>query len=293
MTRPWSGRARHAVAATLAIFALSRAAQADPAMWVIRDADSMIYLVGTMHLLKHETEWNKTKVLGVLAGSQELWLEIADPTNQSVGLPLIQRYGMDREHSLSSKLNRTQLEKLNRVAQQYHVPMATLEPMQPWLAALILTELPLQSAGYDPNAGLDMILKAEAEKRGEKVLGLETMEDQVRFLAELPEPIQIGFLESTLDDVIKGVALMDVLAKAWLNGDLKTINELAVEDVKNNQPEVYRRLLVQRNVQWSEKIVELLKRSGVQLIAVGAAHLAGRDSVQSLLAKRGIHVESF
>ena len=293
MSRVFSRRALRCAAAVLATLALSRAADADPAMWVIRDADSTIYLIGTMHLLKHETEWNRAKVLGALAESKELWLEVADPTNQAAALPLIQRYGFDREHSLSSKLDRSQQEKLNKVAAQYHVPMSLLDPMQPWMAALLLTELPLQSAGYDPNAGLDMILKTEAEKRGEQVLGLETIEDQIRFLAELPEQIQIQFLESTLDEVSQGVALVDALAKAWVNGDLKTINELLVQEVKSKEPGIYQRLFVQRNVQWSEKIAELLGRSGVQVIAVGAGHLAGEDSLQTQLLKRGIRVESF
>ncbi|MFN2541960.1 MAG: TraB/GumN family protein [Chthoniobacterales bacterium] len=292
MTLSSSGVIRCATA-ILATLAFSRVANADPAIWVIRDADSTIYLIGTMHLLKHETEWNRAKVMGALAASEELWLEIADPTNQAVALPLIQRYGFDPQHRLSSKLSAAEQEKLSRVAAQYHMAISTLDPMRPWMAAMILSELPLQSAGYDPNAGVDMILKAEAEKRGEKVLGFETMEDQIRFLADLPEPIQIEFLESTLDEVSKGLALVDALAKAWVNGDTKTIDELGIEEVRTKEPEVYDKLLVRRNVQWSEKITELLKRSGVQLIAVGAAHLVGPDSVQAQLAKRGIRVETF
>ena len=286
-------RKLRAVGAIIASFALSCGASADPAMWVVRDADSTIYLIGTVHLLKHETDWNRARVLGALGESSELWLEIADPTNQAVALPLIQRYGFDRERTLSGKLTPAQREKLSKIAEQYHMPMSTLEPMQPWLAAMILTELPLQSAGYDVNAGLDMILKGEAEKRGEKVFGFETIEDQVRALAELPERIQIEFLETTLDDVSKGLALIETVTKAWVNGDTRTLAELLVEEVKRKEPEVYEKLLVRRNAQWADKIAELLKRSGVQLIAVGAGHLAGPDSLQSQLAKRGIRVETF
>jgi len=293
MTLSFSGRTVRALAVIFVLLALSRSAKADPAMWVIRDADSTIYLIGTLHLLKHTTEWNRARVLGALAESKELWLEVADPTNQTVALPLIQRYGFDRQRGLSTKLSPAQQEKLKKVAGQYSVPLSNLEPMQPWMAAIILTELPLQSAGYDPNAGVDMILKAEAEKRGATVLGFETLEQHIRILAELPERIQIEFLESTLDEVSKGIALVDTLARAWVNGDTKTINELVVEEVREKEPEVYRRLLVQRNVQWSEKIAALLQRSGVQLIAVGAGHLAGPDSLQMQLLKRGIRVETF
>jgi hypothetical protein len=52
-------------------------------------------------------------------------------------------------------------------------------------------------------------------------------------------------------------------------------------------------LIVRRNISWTGKIQEMLKGSGVQIIAVGAGHLAGPDSVQTQLEKRGIKVERY
>jgi uncharacterized protein YbaP (TraB family) len=87
--------------------------------------------------------------------------------------------------------------------------------------------------------------------------------------------------------------LLDKLAKAWLDGDTDTIARLSVDDMKKEAPGVYQRLIVQRNIAWSEKIAGMLKGSGVQQIAVGAAHLVGPDSVQAQLAKRGIKAERY
>jgi uncharacterized protein YbaP (TraB family) len=66
-----------------------------------------------------------------------------------------------------------------------------------------------------------------------------------------------------------------------------------VNDLKKESPSLYQKFVVQRNIAWSEKIAEILKRSGVQQIAVGAAHLAGPDSLQVQLARRGIKVERY
>jgi uncharacterized protein len=66
-----------------------------------------------------------------------------------------------------------------------------------------------------------------------------------------------------------------------------------VNELKKGAPTLYQKLVVQRNIAWSEKIAEILKGSGVQQIAVGAAHLAGPDSVQVQLAKRGIKAERY
>lgn len=239
--------------AVAASIVLAVAARAEPAMWVIRDKDSTIYLIGTLHLLRHETEWNSAKVKKTVTESSELWLEVADMDDQASVAPLIAQYGIDREKTLSSKLNATQKEKLAKVAATYSVPLSSLEPMKPWMAALMFAVLPLQKAGYDPNAGIDRLLKAQAEKEGDKIYGFETAEEQVRFFAELPEPEQIAFLDETLGDAEKGMAQLEKLAKAWIDGDNETIGNILVNEFKKEAPVVCEKFLVQRNIAWSER----------------------------------------
>lgn len=272
---------------------LALPAKAEPAMWVIRDNDSTIYLIGTMHLLRHETEWDSTKVKKAVTDSSELWLEVANIDDQASILPLMAQYGMDPTQKLSSKLSPAQNEKLSKVAATYGVPLESLEPLRPWMAGLMLSVLPLQKAGYDPNAGIDRLLRAQAEKEGDKIQGFETAEEQVRFFADLPESEQIAFLEETLGEAEEGLAQLEKLARAWIDGDTATIGNIAVTELKNEAPAIYEKLLVQRNIAWSKKIAEILKGSGVQQIAVGAAHLAGPDSLQVQLAKRGIKAERY
>jgi uncharacterized protein YbaP (TraB family) len=293
ITSHWRCARRWLLGAVAVPIVLAVSARAEPAMWVIRDKDSTIYLIGTMHLLRHETEWNASKVKKTVSESSELWLEVADIDDQASIVPIIAQYGIDQEKTLSSKLNATQKEKLAKLAVTYSVPVASLEPMKPWMAALMFSILPLQKAGYDPNAGIDRLLKAQAEKEGDKIYGFETAEEQVRFFAELPESDQIAFLEETLGDAEKGMAQLEKLAKAWIDGDNETIGNILVNEFKKEAPAVYEKFLVQRNIAWSKKIAEILKGSGVKQIAVGAAHLAGPDSLQVQLAKRGIKVERY
>jgi uncharacterized protein YbaP (TraB family) len=293
ITSPWRCARLWLLGGVVAPIVLAVAAKAEPAMWVIRDKDSTIYLIGTLHLLRHETEWNSAKVKKAVTESSELWLEVADVDDQASMAPIIAQYGIDREKTLSSKLNATQKEKLAKLAATYSVPLVSLELMKPWMAALTFAVLPLQKAGYDPNAGIDRLLKAQAEKEGDKIYGFETAEAQIRFFAELPESEQIAFLEEALGDAEKGMAQLEKLARAWIDGDNETIGNVLVNEFKKEAPAVYEKFLVQRNIAWSEKIAEILKRSGVQQIAVGAAHLAGPDSLQVQLAKRGIKVERY
>jgi uncharacterized protein YbaP (TraB family) len=288
-----SVRIRHsAIAAFLLPFLLARA-QAEPAMWVARTKDSTIYFIGTLHLLRRQAEWKTPKVIKALTASTELWLEVSDPENQGAALPLIQKYGYDREKTLLSRLTAVQKQKLTKIAGQYDVPLPTLEPMKPWLAAVLLAVVPLQKAGYDPGAGIDHSLKDEATKLGHKVYGFETQEDQVRFLAELPEADQIAFFDETLDDINRGIDLIDKLATAWLSGDSKAISHYFVEELKSKSPSIYRKLLVERNAGWADKVVEFSRSPGVKLVAVGAGHLVGPDSLQVQLGNKGITVEPY
>jgi uncharacterized protein YbaP (TraB family) len=281
------------LAASVGLFVAALSVQAEPAMWVIKDADSTIYLIGTMHLLKHDAEWNAEKVKKTVHESTELWLEVADFDNQAALAPLITKYALDREHPLSTRLNDEQKKKLEKLTGTYGIPAATLEPLRPWLVAVVLAMGPIQKAGYDPKAGVERVLAAQATAEGDKIRGFETADEQFHIFAELSEEEQLAFLDSTMTDLDKGVELLDRLAKAWVDGDVDAIGRLSIDEMKEKAPTVYDKVLVRRNIAWAEKIEQMLKGSGVQQIAVGAAHLAGPDSVQAQLAKRGIKVEKY
>jgi uncharacterized protein YbaP (TraB family) len=281
-----------ALAAAIVCLA-SQTAKAEPAMWVIKDADSTIYLIGTMHLLKHDAEWNADKVKKTVHESTELWLEIADIDNQAAIAPLMAKFGLDPEHPLSTKLSDEQKKKFEKLTSTYGIPAVTLEPMRPWLAGIILSAAPLLKAGYDPKSGVERVLTAQATDEGDKIRGFETAEEQFGIFGSMSEEEQLAFLTDTMDELEKGIEELDRLARAWINGDTDTIGRLIVEEIKSKAPAVYDKILVRRNKAWAEKIEQMLKGSGVQQIAVGAAHLAGPDSVQAQLAKRGIKAEKY
>ena len=164
-------------------------------MWVIRDKDSTIYLIGTLHLLRHEMEWNAAKVKKT----------VTESTRALAGSGRHRRSGEHRanhravrhgpgENALEQAERRPE-GKAGQGRGDLQRSLASLEPMQPWLAAVMFAVLPLQKAGYDPNAGVDRLLKAQAEKEGDKVHGFETAEEQVRFFADLPEAEQVAFLD--------------------------------------------------------------------------------------------------
>ena len=113
------------------------------------------------------------------------------------------------------------------------------------------------------------------------------------FFGDISDRDQAAFLDQTLEDAAEGVALLDKMAKAWSEGDNEALEALFADEMKKEAPDLYKKLIVDRNVRWSEQVEKILRGSGVHQIAVGAGHLVGPDSVQVQLAKRGIKAEPF
>ena len=267
-------------------------ALAHPALWQIKSGNSTIYLFGTVHVLPNDTDWHFPALNQALTQSQVLYIELTDDDQASMA-SLVLRYGLDTAHPLSTQLNESDNAALAKAAQLAALPggVATLQPMKPWLAALTLSVAPLLKAGLDPEAGVDKQLKSQMTSAGKPVHGLETAEQQIQFLADLPSPMQVAFLRDTLRDADKGTAELLSLVDAWKQGDIAAIAKLENDELKTREPALYQTLIVQRNAQWAGKIKDMMKQPGTVFIAVGAAHLAGPDSVQAQLAKLGITVQ--
>ena len=262
---------------------------AAPALWMIRSAHTTIYLFGTVHLLPHDTAWRTPALDKALAASDSLTIELTDD-NSAHMQALVLQYGLDPGHPLADKLTAAENATLAETAQTAGVPggAATLQVMRPWLAALTLAVTPLLKAGLDPAHGVDKLLQAQMLQAGKPVHGLETAAQQIHLLAELPPAVELAFLRSTLRDTDRAGTELTTLIDAWKAGDTATIARLEDEQLRQREPQLYQRLLVQRNDAWTKQIAAMLQQPGTVFIAVGAAHLAGPDSVQAQLRKRGI-----
>lgn len=265
---------------------------AKPALWVVKDADTTIYLFGTVHLMPKDADWHYPALDHALADSGTLYIEVTDddPANMAA---LVFRHGMDPGRPLSSQLSPSEAHRLSLLANKTGVPggMQTLNMMRPWLAALTLAVTPLLKAGLDPEQGVDKQLKASMLGAGKPVLGLETAEQQIRFLADMPRAVELALLRSTMRDADQGPIKLTALIDAWKAGDADTIARIGNDDIRKLEPRLYQLLLVQRNEAWATKIATMLQQPGIVFIAVGAAHLAGPDSVQAQLEQLDLPVE--
>jgi uncharacterized protein YbaP (TraB family) len=79
------------------------------------------------------------------------------------------------------------------------------------------------------------------------------------------------------------------MLSAWVHGDVNAIARSFNRDLAAS-PELRQALLKTRNANWKTWIEQRMSRPGAVMVAVGAGHLAGRDSVIDLLQRDGYRV---
>ncbi len=265
-------------------------AAADPALWVLKDADSTIYLFGTVHAMKPEVSWHNPAIDAAFAKSSELWVEETGDEDQQAMAQLVGRYGLDPAHPLFDKLSLAQQHKLLMAAQKAHLDPAQINKLRPWLAAITLSVVPLFDAGYDPDKGIDRSLRTAAETSGKPIHAFETPEQQIHIFADLAPADELDALKQTLAEIDEGPAAITKLIDAWLAGDVREIDAEVSRDMRQQSPSLYQAVFLKRNAAWTKRIEAMLAGHGTSFIAVGAGHLAGADSVIALLARDGYQV---
>lgn len=252
---------------------------ADPALWVVKDADTTIYLFGTVHVLKPGLRWFDEAVKAAFDKSDEVVLEIPLPSDaeaQKILLPLV----VDPDGPpLTQKLHENKRAAFAAVMGKLGLPPAAFDQLYPWFAAVTMSNILLQKSGYDPTSGAERAIDAAAKAAGKPVTGLETLEQQLGYFANLPEADQIAFLELGIDDFDEGIKTIDEMVANWSKGDPDALGIVMNRDI-DKLPTLYKVLLADRNIRWADWIDARMKKPGTVFIAVGAGHLAGKDSVQ-------------
>lgn len=286
-------KAAFAAAAWLGVLGAAGQACAAPAMWVARDADSEIYLFGSMHVLEPGSPWRTAAYDRAYALAQSVWFEAdIDTADPAAMRGLIARYGVDPERTLSQKLSPAELSALTPLLDGGRVSLAQIDHLRPWAAALVLSMQPMLRRGGEVGAGADAAMTHVARADAKPVRTFETIEDQVRMFASLPEPVEIQYLS----DVIRERAAPRrrgerSLQAAWISGEVDRLGDGLVAAMRRDSPAFYDVLLRRRNLAWADAISAEMAGSGVELVNVGALHLVGPDGLPELLRARGYTVE--
>ncbi|GAA4002897.1 TraB/GumN family protein [Sphingomonas humi] len=260
----------------------------DPALWVVKDADTTIYLFGTFHALDGKTDWFNDGVKKAFDSSSKVYLEVVKPEDPAAIAPLMQKYAIATDGKpLTSKLSDKGKKDFAAALAELGAPPTAFDTFKPFFASMMLSVLQAQKLGKTGEQGAEAIITAAAKQVNKPVDQLETLDFQMSMFDALPEAEQVRLLEYTASTIDETPALFARMTKLWNDGDAEGFAKL-INEMQSQSPMLYDVLLAKRNATWAKWIDNRLKEPGTVFIAVGAGHLAGKDSVQDYLAKSGI-----
>lgn len=266
-----------------------RAHAAHPAIWRVSDRDSTIWLFGTIHALPPNFEWETAALRAIVARADRLVLEAVIDADLSQSAAALRTLGLAPPGAppLAARVAPKDRPRLVVMAGKAGVPLAQLDRLKTWAAAMTLFGVTVNGLGVSAADGVEEQLKMQFRARGKPVDGLETVEQQLGFFDTLSEPQQRGFLASVLAEGKSEASDFGRMIGAWAHGDERGIQRSFDADLAADTP-LALVLIQRRNQRWADLIAARLKTPGSQLVAVGAGHLVGPRSVQTFLARKGI-----
>lgn len=271
----------------------SSSKNAGPALWKASDEDTTVYLFGTVHVLPPELKWRTPVFDEAFYASKTIYFEASLDENDPALAALITKLGtMPLGQSLFDLLSEEDKQLLIAAADEVGVPSASLSRFRPWFAGLVLAMQHIVAQGQDPESGVESVLEPEAKADGKVMRYFETAEQQLRFMADLDDETQVQFLMDGVRQIKDIPDLIEQMDTAWVEGDVEGLADIILEDQSIKAPEVYDVMLSGRNRRWTNELFGVInEEEGIFFVAVGAAHLAGEDSVVKMLKGKGVKVE--
>lgn len=268
-------RALIAVLAAGVLAACSRVIPAKPPMWRVTGGRATAWLLGSMHVLPDHVDWQDGVVARAIADADTLVLE-SNPEATSDFNAIAKTTGMQ---PLARRLSSDQREALRRAIARAGLSENALDGYKDWSAAVMLGAGDAAHAGASPQRGVDAQLWQRFARHRRATLALERVGAQLRVLDALPPALQHLMLE----EAVSG-APYDSVLRAWSNGDVAAL------DRSTGAQNLRAFLVVSPNRRWSAWIARRMAHPGTLLIALGAGHFVGTESIVAMLASRGFNV---
>ena len=283
---------RRFVAPVTALLALGSAAEArtpqlaKPALWAVSDADTTIYLFGTIHLLPSDLKWRTPRLDQAMTSSQELVVEtIIDDKNPTKLMSAMASIGLAKGlPPIAERVPPAKRAALKAAIKKSGVPEPAYNAMKTWMAAFLLLSNQFRDLGL--SGGVEGVLRNDFIARNKPIGELESNLEQLSFFDRLPESAQRNLLEGALEEDTAVKREFGGMLDAWSRGDVNGIARTFDHDLSGS-PEMRDSLIRQRNSNWSKWIERRMTQPGEVMVAVGAGHLAGRHSVLEMLRKDG------
>lgn len=262
-----------------------------PALWKVQGKLGTVWLFGTIHLLPPDADWQTPAFHHAIRQADSLILEASGLDDSQAVAEIFASMGVSGgQLKLTSRTDPALHPIIDRLDADIPGPRIVLDHMESWAAALTLASAQSAELGLRQGSGVERVLTMRFKAENKPISGLETITEQFGFFDTLPEKDQRLMLDRVLRNADANRQQFVAVLAAWLRGDPDAVITNESDSILAS-PVIRDALLDGRNRNWAVKIAKLVDRGDNAFVAVGAAHMAGKGGVPTLLQTIGYKVE--
>jgi len=271
----------------------STAVYAETSVWKLDGDNGSFYLAGSCHVLRKSDYPLPEEFEEAYDAADQVIFEtdIEALMNQEIQLLLISKGMYTGGDTLEKKLSKKSYASLVKYCNDRSMSIDLFQSFKPWMVAMTFLVLELANNGITPADGLDMYFSNKAKKDGKQTGGLEDVNRHIELVSSFEEEFDDSIIKSFIQEVEKVQVIMEDLIKSWRAGDEAAIDEYVSENLRKEFPELYKRLIADRNRDWIPHLETLMDSGKRTLVIVGVGHLVGKDSVINLLKSKGYKIK--
>lgn len=257
-------------------------------MWQVEGQTNRVFLLGSIHLLRDKDHPLPSAIYDAYGEAETLIMELdMDDMDPVASQMLATEMGLIQNgQTLADLLGAASYAEAEKLALAADIPLELLSRAEPWYAAMNVELMLLMRLGFNPALGLETHMTELAKNDRKEILGLETMRQQLGFLDGLSADAQREMFMQALREGAELDELMDQMIDAWRLGDIVLMEDTVLADMQD-YPELNRTIVIDRNLDWTNQIEDLLDDEDDYMIIVGTLHLVGEEGVPELLVERG------
>lgn len=260
-------------------------------VWQVKQGENTFYLGGTIHVLSAQDYPLPPSFDFAYDASDTLFFETDMRALNDVAIQqkLMQRVSLPNGETLQDYLDPVQYEALAGWLRHAQLPSQAFDRYKVGFVTIQMLMIELQRIGISA-PGVDQHYFNRALIDDRNVGELESIDNHLSFFASYGEGFENELMEMTLDELESIELEMDSMRAAWRKGELSYLEAMYVQTMKDDFPDLYQSLLVERNKAWMPALVEMGETPETEFVLVGVAHLLGSDGLIQSLEQQGFQV---
>jgi uncharacterized protein len=274
------------------VFVFCVQSQAESSVWKIQKGDSVMYVGGTIHILRQSDFPLPQEFDKAYTSSDMLVFEVdlGKANDPSVQQKLLTKAMYTDGSNVEQHLSTEAYKLLNEHCVTNGIPIEQLKQFKPQIIAVMMDTMELAKLGV-AQEGVDMFYYKSASKDNKVIEGLETIDEQIDYLLDMGKGHEDSLVSYTITDLDSTKKNFDIMIDSWKRGDVDKLDSLINGEIRSKMPEIYKDVIVDRNINWMQMIEKYFENQKTEFVLVGMAHLVGTDGIIEQLKKKGYKVE--